>query len=169
MADAFVGNPADIHMGPAAVFFKPEGATESRCLGYTLNDSVKINMSVTPTPITPDQASLPIKDIITEMEVSVDVTLGEVNMDNLNLLPGVEEGVFSDPIGLDMKAIAGELTIIPIDKSDTKVYTMPKASPALSDGISFMKTTPQGLSLNFKVYVNDDDQYLLVTGGTASA
>lgn len=163
MAETFTGNPADIHMGPAAVFY------DDICLGYTLNDSVKINMSVTPTPITPDQASLPIKDIITEMEASVDVTLGEVNMKNLNLLPGVADGVFSDPIGIDMKSIAKELKIVPLDESDTKVYTMPKASPALSDGISFMKTTPQGLSLNFKVYVDDNNQYLVVTGGTASA
>ena len=37
MADNFVGNPADIHMGPAALFY------DNRCLGYTLNDSVKIN------------------------------------------------------------------------------------------------------------------------------
>ena len=70
MADVFQGNPADIHMGPAALFYN------SRCLGYTLNDSVKINISMTPTPITPDQASLPLKDIITEMEASVDCILG---------------------------------------------------------------------------------------------
>ena len=78
MADTFTGNPADIHMGPAALFYN------GRCLGYTLNDSVKINLSMTPTPITPDQASLPLKDIITEMEASVDATLGEVNEENLN-------------------------------------------------------------------------------------
>ena len=45
MADVFQGNPADIHMGPAALFYN------SRCLGYTLNDSVKINIPMTPTPV----------------------------------------------------------------------------------------------------------------------
>lgn len=168
MADTFVGNPADIHMGPAAVFYNDV------CLGYTLNDSVKINMTVTPTPITPDQASLPIKDIITEMEASVDITLGEVNMDNLNLLPGVENGVFKDPIGIDMKAIAKAMKIVPLDESDTKVYTLPKTSPSLTDGISFMKTTPQGLALNFKAYVDETEgdtkgAYLVVSEAAAGA
>lgn len=162
MAETFTGNPADIHMGPAALFYN------ERCLGFTLNDSVKINLSVTPTPVTPDQSSLPIKDVITEMEASVDVTLGEVNTENLNILPGVTNGVFKDPIGIDMKAIAQELKIVPMDESDTKIYTLPKVSPSLTDGISFMKTTPQGLSLNFKAYVDDtsgDNQgaYLIVS------
>ena len=168
MAETFTGNPADIHMGPAALYFN------GRCLGYTLNDSVKINLSVTPTPITPDQSSLPIKDVITEMEASVDVTLGEVNTENLNILPGVTEGVFKDPIGIDMKAIAKELKIVPMDDSDKKVYTLPKVSPSLTDGISFMKTTPQGLSLNFKAYVNEDEgatkgAYLVVSNKTDSS
>lgn len=164
MAETFVGNPKDIHMGPAALFY----GAEKRCLGYTLNDSVKINMSTTPTPITPDQSSLPLKDIITEMEVSIDVTLGEVTMENLDILPGVEGGVFKDPIGIDMKAVADQLIIVPMDKSDTNIYTFPKVSPSLSDGISFMKTTPQGLSLNFKAYVDETEgdtkgAYLVVT------
>lgn len=164
MAETFVGNPKDIHMGPAALFY----GAEKRCLGYTLNDSVKINMSTTPTPITPDQSSLPLKDIITEMEVSIDVTLGEVTMENLDILPGVENGVFKDPIGIDMKAVAAQLIIVPMDKSDTNIYTFPKVSPSLSDGISFMKTTPQGLSLNFKAYVDETEgttkgAYLVVT------
>ena len=164
MAETFTGNPADIHMGPAALFY----GADKRCLGYTLNDSVKINMSTTPTPITPDQSSLPLKDIITEMEVSIDVTLGEVTMANLDILPGVEGGVFKDPIGIDMKAVAEQLIIVPMDKSDTNIYTFPKVSPSLSDGISFMKTTPQGLSLNFKAYVDEEEgdskgAYLVVT------
>lgn len=157
MADVFQGNPADIHMGPAALFYN------SRCLGYTLNDSVKINISMTPTPITPDQASLPLKDIITEMEASVDCILGEVNQENLNLIPGAEDGTFSDPIGIDMKSIASELTLVPLDSSDTKIYTLPKATPLMDDGISFMKTTPQGLSLNFKAYVDSAGTYLMVS------
>lgn len=156
MADTFTGNPADIHMGPAALFYN------GRCLGYTLNDSVKINLSMTPTPITPDQASLPLKDIITEMEASVDATLGEVNEENLNLLPGVESGSFTDPIGIDMKAISKEMRIVPIDSSDTKVYVLPQVCPSLSDAISFMKTTPQGLSLNFKAYVDSAGVYLKI-------
>lgn len=151
MADTFVGNPADIHMGPAALFY----GAEKRCLGFTLNDSVKINISTTPTPITPDQSSLPIKDIITEMEASVDVTLGEVTEENLDILPGVIDGKFADPIGIDLKATATSLLIIPMDESDDKYYLLPQVSPSLTDGISFMKTTPQGLALNFKAYVDE--------------
>ena len=156
MTDTFTGNPADIHMGPAALFYN------GRCLGYTLNDSVKINLSMTPTPITPDQASLPLKDIITEMEASVDATLGEVNEENLNLIPGVASGSFKDPIGIDMKAISKEMRIVPIDSSDSKVYVLPQVCPSLSDAIPFMKTTPQGLSLNFKAYVDSAGVYLKI-------
>lgn len=168
MADqTFVGNPADIHMGPAALFF------DDRCLGYTLNDSVAISITHTPTPITPDQASLPIKDIITEMEATITVTLGEVNQDNLNLIPGAEGGVFSDPIGIDMKEIAKELVIIPIDDSDKNIYTFPKASPSMNGELSFVKNTPQGLSLTFKAYVDETDgatkkPYLKITQKTST-
>lgn len=152
MADnKFNGNPADIHMGPAAVFY------DGRCLGYTGNDSVKINMSNTTTPITPDQSSLPIKDIITEMEASVDVELWQVDEENLGILPGYTDGKFKDPIGIDMKAIAKEMLIVPLDESDTKTYTLPKVSPSLTDGIAFAKTTPQGLALNFKAYVDETE------------
>lgn len=159
--ETFTGNPADIHMGPAAIFYK------GTCLGYTGNDSVKINLNTTTTPITPDQASLPIKDVITEMEASVDVTLWQVSRENLNLLPGVVDGKFKDPIGIDMKEIADEMKIVPLDDSDTKVYILPKVSPSLTDGISFMKTTPQGLALNFKAYIDDSegdtkDAYLVI-------
>jgi hypothetical protein len=155
MADqTFVGNPADIHMGPAALFW----GTEQRCLGYTLNDSVAISITHTPTPITPDQASLPIKDIITEMEATITVTLGEVNEANLNMIPGAENGVFSDPIGIDMKEIAQQLTIVPIDDSDKNIYTFPKASPSMNGELSFVKNTPQGLSLTFKAYVDETDE-----------
>ena len=172
MAETFTGNPADIHMGPAALFYGD--GEDARCLGFTLNDSVKINLSVTPTPITPDQSSLPIKDVITEMGASVDVTLGEVNTENLNILPGVTDGVFKDPIGIDMKAVAKGLKIVPMDESDDKIYFLPKVSPSLNDGISFMKTTPQGLSLNFKAYVDDTegetkDAYLVVGSKSATA
>ena len=152
--ETFVGDPSDIHMGPAALYYN------GRCLGYTLNDSVKINVSMTPTPITPDQSSLPIKDIITEMSASVDVTLGEVNADNLNMIPGVTNGSFADPIGIDMKAIAKELIIIPMDSSDTNKYTLPSVCPSLADGISFVKNTPQGLVLNFKAYTDSTGVYL---------
>ena len=165
MTDTFTGNPADIHMGPAAVFY------DGRCLGYTLNDSVKINLSNTTTPITPDQSSLPIKDIITEMTASVDCTLAEVNLENLNILPGVEDGKFKDPIGIDMKAIAKALKIVPLDESDDKIYFLPKVAPSLTDGISFMKTTPQGLALQFKAYVDETegdtkDTYLVIQSKT---
>lgn len=147
--EKFTGNPADIHMGPAAVFYG------ERCLGFTGNDSVKINMSNTTTPITPDQSSLPVKDIITEMEASVDVELWEINEENLSILPGYKDGKFMDPIGIDMKAIAKTMRIIPLDESDDKIYILPKVAPSLADGLAFAKTTPQGLSLNCKAYVDE--------------
>ena len=72
MAEAtFNGDPSTLHMGPASITY--DGVN----LGYTLNDSVAINVNMTSTPILPDQASLPVKDIITNLEVTVTMTLGE--------------------------------------------------------------------------------------------
>ena len=153
----FTGNPADIHMGAAAVYY------DARCLGYTGNDSVKINQSITPTPITPDQTSLPIKDIITEMSVDVDVTLWEISSDNVNMLPGVENGQFKDPIGIDMKAVAKTLRIVPLDTADPNVWELPSACPVITDGIGFVKNTPQGFGLNFKAYTDSSGVYLKMT------
>ena len=65
-----------------------------------------------------------------------------------------------------MKAIAKPMRIVPMDASDDKVYFLPKVSPSLSDGIAFAKTTPQGLSLNFKAYVDENEEnkgaYLII-------
>lgn len=166
----FTGNPDEIHMGPAGVYF------DGTCLGYTLNDSVSISITHTPTPITPDQASLPIKDIITEMEATVTVTLGEVTKEHFSLLPGVTDGVFKDPIGIDMKEIAKELTLVPIDSADENIYTFPKASPYMSGELTFAKQTPQGLQLTFKVYADEDNAdtnlkgaYMTITAKPAEA
>jgi hypothetical protein len=92
------------------------------------------------------------------MEATITVTLGEVNEANLNMIPGAENGVFSDPIGIDMKEIAQQLTIVPIDDSDKNIYTFPKASPSMNGELSFVKNTPQGLSLTFKAYVDETDE-----------
>lgn len=158
-AKAFVGNPANVHMGPSSLTYK------GRNLGYTLNDSVAIGINMTSTPIQPDQASLPISDIVTGLEVSVKVTLGEVNSDNLKLIPGWDEASksFKDPIGINLKAIADELILVPLDSSDTKVYSFPKVTPLLGGDISFAKTTPQGLQLNFKGYVDSASAYLYLS------
>lgn len=166
----FSGDASNLHMGPVAVYYEIEGT--EKCLGYTLNDSVSFNVTHNPTPITPDQSSLPIKDIITEMEATVTMILGEVTREHLKLIPGTSDNptgaaaasgeepdkvIFYDPIGIDMKSRASKLTLIPMDESDTNIYTFPKASPYMSGDLSFVKNTPQGLSLTFKVYVNDDD------------
>ena len=167
----FSGDASALHMGPVAVYYEVEEGTE-KCLGYTLNDSVSFNVTHNPTPITPDQSSLPIKDVITEMEATVTMILGEVTREHLKLIPGTADDtdgtaaastgteepdkvIFYDPIGIDMKSRAGKLTLIPMDESDTNIYTFPKASPYMSGELSFVKNTPQGLSLTFKVYVND--------------
>ena len=155
---AFTGNPSDVHMGPASLTYK------NRNLGYTLNDSVAMTLTMTSTPIQPDQASLPISDIVTGLEVGIKVTLGEVNSDNLKLIPGWDEASksFKDPIGINLQAIADELIIVPLDSSDTKTYSFPKVTPLLGGDVSFARTTPQGLQLNFKGYVDTANAYLYI-------
>ena len=149
-----------LHMGPAKVTW------DGKPLGYTLNDSVKINMSNETTPVTPDQASLPVMDVITGTTVTVDATFGQVE-DIISLLPGAGEDGLVDPGGIDLKQIAKVLVIEPYDvnANDDLVpsgvtYTFPKASPIVTDGIQFAKATPQGIALSFKVYADDTGKFI---------
>lgn len=148
MAEAtFNGDPSTLHMGPASITY---GGVN---LGYTLNDSVAINVNMTSTPILPDQASLPVKDVITNLEVTVTMTLGEVSSDNLALLPGVSGGAGKDPVGIDLLDVAKELIVTPLEKGNGIAWTFPKASPLMDGPVPFQRTTPQGLQLVFRAYV----------------
>lgn len=148
MAEAtFVGDPSTLHMGPASITFNGNN------LGYTLNDSVAINVNMTSTPILPDQASLPVKDIITNLEVTVTMTLGEVSSANLALIPGVSAGEGKDPVGIDLLDVAKELIVTPLEAGNGIAWTFPKASPLMDGPVPFQRTTPQGLQLVFRAYV----------------
>lgn len=148
MAEAtFTGDPSTLHMGPASITFNGNN------LGYTLNDSVAINVNMTSTPILPDQASLPVKDIITNLEVTITMTLGEVSSDNLALIPGVAGGAGKDPVGIDLLDVAKELIVTPLEKGNGIAWTFPKASPLMDGPVPFQRTTPQGLQLVFRAYV----------------
>ena len=112
-------DPTKIHMGPA------EATWGGEHLGYTLNDSVKVNIPTETTPVTPDQASLALMDVVTSTTVTVDATFAQVE-DILKLMVGVEadetEGgfVFKDPGGIDLKQHAKELVLTPYDVNDIK-------------------------------------------------
>jgi hypothetical protein len=164
-----------IHMGPASVTW---GDTH---LGYTLNDSVKVNIPTETTPVTPDQASLAIMDVVTSTAVTVEATFAQVE-DILQLMTGVEADadtggyVFKDPGGVDLKQIAKPLVLAPYDinaEDDITpsglVYTFPKACPVVTDGFSFAKTTPQGITLSFKVYADDDGVFMKWAKNTPNA
>ena len=127
----FVGDPSTLHMGPASITFNGNN------LGYTLNDSVAINVNMTSTPILPDQASLPVKDIITNLEVTVTMTLGEVSSANLALLPGVSGGAGKDPVGIDLLDVAKELIVTPLEAGNGIAWTFPKASPLMDGPVPF--------------------------------
>lgn len=149
-----------IHMGPAKLTF---GGT---ALGYTLNDSVKVNISMETTPVTPDQASLPVMDVVTSTTASVDVTCGQVE-DALSVLVGVVDNAFKDPGGTDLKQAAKELKLEPYDINANddiipsgRTYTFPKACPVVTDGFSFAKTTPQGITLSFKIYADENGNFM---------
>ena len=143
----FVGTPSTLHMGPASITFNGVN------LGYTLNDSVAINVNMTSTPILPDQASLPVKDIITNLEVTITMTLGEVSAGNLALIPGVADGAGKDPVGTDLQKVAKELIVTPLEAGNGIAWTFPKASPLMDGPVPFQRTTPQGLQLVFRAYV----------------
>lgn len=153
-------DPSKLHMGPA------EATWDGTHLGYTLNDSVKINMSTETTPVTPDQASLPIMDVVTGTTITVDATFAQVE-DILGLLPGADETGLKDPGGIDLKQYAKPLVLKPYDVNPDDdlipsgyTYTFPKACPIVTDGIQFAKTTPQGITLSFKVYAGEDGKFM---------
>lgn len=156
-----------IHMGPAEVIFN------DKHLGYTLNDSVKISMSNETTPVTPDQASLAIMDVVTGTTVTVEATFAQVE-DILELLPGASTDGLKDPGGIDLKQMAASLVIKPYDANPNDsitdygfTYTFPKACPIVTDGIQFAKTTPQGIAISFKVYADEDGTFMTWAKATA--
>lgn len=164
MAEAtFNGDPSTLHMGPASITY--DGVN----LGYTLNDSVAINVNMTSTPILPDQASLPVKDIITNLEVTVTMTLGEVSSSNLALLPGVSGGKGKDPVGIDLLDVAKELIVTPLEAGNGIAWTFPKASPLMDGPVPFQRTTPQGLQLVFRAYVESAGGNYMTFSETTSA
>ena len=159
-------DPTKIHMGPAEVSWGGEH------LGYTLNDSVKVNIPTETTPVTPDQASLALMDVVTSTNVTVDATFAQVE-DILKLMVGVEADEvdggyrFRDPGGIDLKQHAKELILTPYDVNPSDdvvpagmVYTFPKACPVVTDGFTFAKATPQGVTLSFKVYADADGVFM---------
>lgn len=166
-------DPTKIHMGPATVSY---GGVD---LGYTLNDSVKVNISTETTPVTPDQASLPIMDVITNTTATVEVTFGQVT-DVLEKLIGVEAGEdgafkFKDPGGTDLKQASDTLVLTPYDINTGDdiipsgiTYTFPKACPTVTDGFQFAKTTPQGITITFKIYPDADGTFMSWKDNSAS-
>jgi hypothetical protein len=163
MAEAtFTGDPSTLHMGPASITYNGVN------LGYTLNDSVAINVNMTSTPILPDQVSLPVKDIITNLEVTVTMTLGEVSAASLALIPGVAAGAGTDPVGIDLLSVAKELIVTPLKAGNGIAWTFPKAAPLMDGPVPFQRTTPQGLQLVFRVYVDTTTkQYMTFAETTA--
>ncbi len=162
-------DPTKLHMGPAKVTW---GGTH---LGYTLNDSVKVSMSTETTPVTPDQTSLPVMDVVTSTTVTVEATFAQIE-DILQILPGATETGLKDSGGMDLKQFAEELVLEPYDVNEEDdiratgyTYTFPKACPIVTDGFSFAKTTPQGITLSFKVYAGDDGQFMTWAATEAGA
>ena len=150
-AQTFQGNPEALRLGPASITYG------TRNLGYTLNDSVSIQIDQESTEIQPDQASLPLKDIITGMNLNVTMTLGEVTSENINMLPGFENGVLKDPMGTDLFSTSKALIVYPLSSADSNMYIFPKASPMMSGPMAFARETPQGLELTFKCYFDSSD------------
>lgn len=157
----FAGSASDLRLGPASITYN------GRNLGYTLNDSVSIQLEQTSTEIQPDQASLPLKDIITGMTLTISMTLGEVTKENISMIPGFDgAGKLTDPIGIDMLAVAKELIVFPLSSADENMYIFPKASPMMTGPMQFARETPQGLELTFKAYVDSSDMAMEIAAKT---
>lgn len=152
---SFTPNPNKIKMGPAIVVY------DSAQLGYTMNDSVSINLTQETTPIQPDQASVPIADRVTGMECTVDMELGDTSKDIIKLIPGGDETGVKDPTGIDMLATGKVLEIYPLDTNDTRVFIFQKATPILNGAINFARETPSALPLQFKCYVASAGDYIM--------
>ena len=152
---SFTPNPGDIKMGPAIVIY------DGNQLGYTMNDSVSINLTQETTPIQPDQASVPIADRVTGMECNVDMELGKTDKDIIKLIPGGDESGVKDPTGIDMLATGKKLEIYPLDTNDTRAFIFDKATPVLNGAINFARETPSALPLQFKCYLASAGAYIM--------
>jgi hypothetical protein len=155
---AFTPNPEAVKMGPAIVMY------DGKDLGYTMNDSVSINLTQNTTPIQPDQASVPISDRITSMECTVDMELADVSNETLTMLAGFDEGGLKDPTGIDMLELGKTLTIAPLDADDNRKYTFTKAVPILNGAINFARETVSTLPIQFKCYIDTTDGYIFKLG-----
>jgi hypothetical protein len=105
-------------------------------------------------------------DVVTGTTITVDATFAQVE-GILEILPGADEEGLKDPGGLDLKQFAKPLVLKPYDVNPEDditptgyTYTFPKACPIVTDGIQFAKTTPQGITLSFKVYADDDGKFM---------
>ena len=159
---SFTPNPSDIKMGPAIVIYN--GVQ----LGYTMNDSVSINLTQETTPIQPDQASVPIADRVTGMECTVDMELGNASKDIIKLIPGGSTDGVQDPTGIDMLSTGKVLEIYPLDTNDTRVFVFKKATPVLNGAINFARETPSALPIQFKCYLESAGAYIMEFTAPAS-
>jgi hypothetical protein len=152
---SFTPNPGDIKMGPAIVIY------DGNQLGYTMNDSVSINLTQETTPIQPDQASVPIADRVTGMECNVDMELGDTSKDIIKLIPGGDTNGVKDPTGIDMLQTGKRLEIYPLDSNDDRVFVFDKATPILNGAINFARETPSALPIQFKCYLASAGAYIM--------
>jgi len=151
----FTPNPSKIKMGPAIVIYN------GNQLGYTMNDSVSINLTQETTPIQPDQASVPIADRVTGMECTVDLELGDASKDIIKLIPGGDSTGIQDPTGIDMLKTGKILEIYPLDTNDTRAFVFRKSTPVLNGAINFARETPSALPLQFKCYLESAGAYIM--------
>lgn len=152
---AFTANPSDVKMGAAIVVY------DGNVLGYTLNDSVSLNLTHSKTPVEVDQQALPIAEYVTGMEGTVDVELGKCDMDTLKLLPGGDATGLKDPSGINLMTEGKELVLYPLDDNDTRVFRFPKAYPVMNGAMQFSKNTPQVIPMQFGVYIESAGGYIM--------
>jgi len=151
----FVPNPEDVKMGAAIVVY------DNDQLGYTLSASVAMGLTMTTTPVKPDQSAAPITDKVTGFESYVNCTFAAVKPETFAKLPGGDSSGIKDPAGIDLRAIGKELVLYPLDSNDTRVFRFPKATPILNGDITWDPENPQGMPLQFKVYLESAGGYIM--------
>ena len=150
----------NIFMGPAILEY------DGKVLGATVNDSIKINYTQTITPLQTDQSALPLKAYVTAVECSVDAELADTSAESLSNIIGADTTGFKDPMGIDMLAAAKELKIYPLDATDTRVFTFPKAAITMNGAIGFSRTTPTSLPISIQCYLESAGGYAMKIGSS---
>lgn len=144
-------NSENFKIGPCIVAYK------GQLLGAT-GDGVKIVIDSEVVDIVCDQSfGQPIKRVVTNVKISVTMTMLEINP-NLSLLLD-DNKITSAVIGTDLLKKGGELLLTPVDDNDTTGYRFPNAILEPSSDYSLPGSAPHSVRLRFSAHCSETGSF----------